>query len=325
VATTGRLVAAGGFGATPHVFDVATGAELSRPPRPTHGPNALAVLGGELLIGCDSGSVLAVGLGTGDTRELRLGESPILSLTTHGGSMYAGTYGGQVISSRGRADVGAPVPALCATDHGVVAGTYNGDLIALGGHPFGIRDTGPPHAGSVKSLAAVPGGFLSASTDRTVATGNLHDRAPLWEHGNLVNAVATLGGTIVATASRDHTVKVARRDRPGPIQTLLGPGESVKCVALLGDPDCPTVLAGSYDFGLYAWRIDWDDSAAALRSGRLIAEFGQGLSCMAPIGDGSVAVAGWDGRILVLDRGLQTTHEFAVPELLRRAGQAVAA
>jgi WD40 repeat protein len=215
---------------------------------------------------------------------------------------------------------------LCATDHGVVAGTYNGELIALGGHPFAIRDTGPAHAGSVKSLVAVPGGgFLSASADRTVATGTLHDRAPLWEHGNLVNAVAVLGGSVVATASRDHTVRVARRDRPGASQTLLGPDESVKCVALLGDPDSPAVLAGSYDFGLYAWTVDWEDSAASLRSGRLVTEFGQGLSCMAALGDGSVAVAGWDGRVVVLDRGLRITHDFTVAGLLRRAAEAVAA
>ncbi|QNP68070.1 hypothetical protein IAG44_00285 [Streptomyces roseirectus] len=51
---------------------------------------------------------------------------------------------------------------------------------------------------------------------------------PLWEHRNLVNAVAQLAGRVVAGASRDHTVKVGRLGPGGAtgVQTLLGPDES---------------------------------------------------------------------------------------------------
>jgi WD40 repeat protein len=333
VAAARGVIAAGGFGATPHLFDAATGAEVSPEPAATHGPNALAVLGPDLLIGCDSGAVLAVDLNEPDrVRAVPLGDSPVLSLATRDGVGYAGTYAGEVITWYGvvtdRVTLDAPVPSLCLGEQGLVAGTYDGDLIALDPGTLAVVGKGEPHAGSVKSLAAVPDGFLSASTDRTVATGTLEDRRTLWEHGNLVNAVAALGGHVVASASRDHTVKVGRTDGSAP-QTLLGADESVKCVGLLGDPGAPTVLAGSYDFGLWAWDVDFDDSVATARSGRLVAEFRQGLSCMVAIDTHRMAVAGWDGRVLVVDLtadgSLRIVHDLRVADLVARAGTAVPA
>jgi WD40 repeat protein len=143
-----------------------------------------------------------------------------------------------------------------------------------------------------------------------VAAGTLRRRTTLWEHGNLVNAVACLGGQVAATASRDHTVKVGRLaaarvldPQVANLQTLLGPDESVKCVGLLGTPDTPVVLAGSYDFGLYVWHVDWANSAATLASGRLLAEFRQGLSCIVSLDERRAAVAGWDGWITVVGLG----------------------
>jgi WD40 repeat protein len=324
------MIAAGSFGGVPHLFDAATGAALPGRAVPTHGPNAMAVLDRELLIGCDSGTLLAVGLDDpGRVRAVPLGRSPVLSLATRDGVVHAGTYAGEVISCFGvvtdRVELGSPVPSLCIGDQGLIAGTYGGDLIALDPRTLAVIGKGEPHHGSVKSLAVVPDGFLSASTDRTVAIGTLEERRTLWEHGNLVNAVAVLDGRVVASASRDHTVKVGRTDGTAP-QTLLGADESVKCVALLGDPDAPTVLAGSYDFGLWAWDVDWADSAATLRSGRLVTEFRQGLSCMVAVDAHRVAVAGWDGRVIVVeraaDRTLRIAHDLTVTGLLHRAGSA---
>jgi toxoflavin biosynthesis protein ToxC len=199
----------------------------------------------------------------------------------------------------------------------LVAGTYNGELIALDPVTLKVIDRRKAHSGSIKSLAALgERNFLSAATDRVVAVGGYSDRVPLWEHGNLVNAVAQLDGSIVASASRDHTVKVGRllteqqdgldpllgQEAAAVVQNLLGPDESVKCVGLLGSPDCPVVLAGSYDFGLYAWEIDWSNSAATLASGRIVDEFGQGLSCMLAWDSDRVVVAGWDGRLALVGR-----------------------
>ncbi|HEX5741146.1 MAG TPA: WD40 repeat domain-containing protein [Pilimelia sp.] len=339
----GGVVAAGTFGATPLLLDLRRGQALAAPAAATHGPNALAGHGSALLVGLDSGTVLALDLDTDpahpDTAAHRLGDSPVLSLAAAAGTWYAGCYDGHVhavtdAGAHARAHVGAPVPSLCLTAAGLVAGTYDGDLVLLDPDTLAVRDRRRRHGGSVKSLAATPDGFLSAATDRTAAGGGWDGRATLWEHGNLVNAVAaTADGQVVATASRDHTVKVGRRDgrgRPrGPAWTLLGPDESVKCVAVLGDPRAPTVLAGSYDFGVYAWRVDWDDPAAALRGGELVVALDQAVSCITALGRHRAAVAGWDGRVLVVHAGpdgaVGVQRRDRVADLLARLGQAAPA
>ncbi|MFE4061703.1 WD40 repeat domain-containing protein [Streptomyces sp. NPDC059096] len=311
--------------------------------------------GDRLLVGCDSGSVLALDLADGTdgspagVRVLPVSASPVLSLAAGpDGTFYAGTYAGHVIRHDGEdmtvsAPLGAPVPSLCLAGDRLVAGTYNGELIALDPVTLAEVERGAPHAGSVKSLSAFDGGFLSAATDRTVAAGPLHDRATLWQHGNLVNAVAGLGDRVVASASRDHTVKVGLLAPSAPagaggratggatggrraanVQTLLGPDESVKCVGLLGDPDAPVVLAGSYDFGLYAWEIDWQDSVGTLGSGRLVSAFRQGLSCMTPWDERRMVVAGWDGRLSLVgrqgpDAPVRELRSWQVEELIEQA------
>ncbi|WP_328543759.1 WD40 repeat domain-containing protein [Streptomyces europaeiscabiei] len=311
------VVAAGSFWNGPHLYDFATGAEVFAPAGATHGPNALARLGGDLLIGTDSGLVVAVALEAGGTdcgpvRLVDFGLSPVLSLAVHDGVLFAGTYCGHVLRHDGRAvtssaQLGAPVPSLAVHDGHLVAGTYNGEFLLIAPDTLGVVERVEAHGGSVKSLAAVPGGFLSAATDRTVEAGGVHGRSRLWEHGNLVNAVAVLGAGVAASASRDHTVKAGRIARLPDgtwraqcVQTLLGPDESVKCVALMGSAERPVVLAGSYDFGLYAWQVDFDEAAATLASGRVVDHFAQGVSCMLRLDDDTVAVAGWDGRVLLV-------------------------
>lgn len=315
VAVAHGVVAAGSFWNGPHLYDLTTARPIAAPEDATHGPNALVQHGDELLVGTDSGLVVAVtadAAATPSVRLIDLTDGPILSLASDGDTLYAGTYSGQVLRHDGHtlttgAPLGAPVPSLAVHDGTLVAGTYNGEFVLLDPVSLAERERIAAHDGSVKSLAPVDGGFLSAATDRTVRAGGPHARTTLWEHGNLVNAVAALGTEAAASASRDHTVKAGRLVRlpdgtwsARDVQTLLGPDESVKCVALLGDADRPVVLAGSYDFGLYAWQVDWHDSAATLASGRLFAEFGQGLSCMLRLTDGTVAVAGWDGRLLLV-------------------------
>lgn len=327
VSTARGVVAAGSFWGGPHLLSLENGKELYTPPNPTHGPNALARSGERLLVGCDSGAVVAIDPAEmGAPPQLRqVTDGPVLSLAVRGDVIYAGTYEGKVVSwSGGPHDgvrtegepLGAPVPSLCLDGDLLIAGTYNGELIALDPGTLEVIDRRKAHSGSVKSLAALgQRGFLSAATDRVVAAGGYSDRVPLWEHGNLVNAVAQLHGSVVASASRDHTVKVGRlsEEQGGPgslsggkpatvVQSLLGPDESVKCIGLLGSPDCPVVLAGSYDFGLYAWEVDWSNSAATLASGHVVDEFGQGLSCMLAWDSDHVVVAGWDGRIALVGR-----------------------
>ncbi|NYV74622.1 WD40 repeat domain-containing protein [Streptomyces sp. UH6] len=340
VSAAGGLLAAGSFWNSPHLLDFASTAEIAGPLAATHGPNAMAADGDELYIGCDSGTVVVVSsAGVSPqprVRLLDLTDGPILSLAVRDGVVHAGTYSGQVVRYDGAVTVseglGAPLPSLCFDGGRLLAGTYNGELIALDPITLAVRARSQAHGGSVKSLTALPGpGFLSAATDRTVAVGTFSSRSTLWEHGNLVNAVAVLDETVAASASRDHTVKVGRLARTTggevqvqTLQTLLGPDESVKCVAVLGTADAPFVLAGSYDFGLYVWPVRWTDGASALSTGHLLDVFGQGLSCMVQLDASTVAVAGWDGRISIVacsaDGGLpRIRSSWSLQDLVRGA------
>lgn len=313
------LVAVGSFWSTPHLYRLSDGEPLWLPSTATRGPNALAVAGDRLYVGCDSGEVLTTSLSAtdpaGPSRSLPLGRSPILSLAVAGDVLFAGTYSGHVLRheggiTRSSEDLGAPVPSLTVVDGVVLAGTYNGGLLQLDPVTLAVTSTAPLHDGSVKSLAPLPdnGEVVSGATDRRVARGVPDERHTLWEHGNLVNAVAQLGGRVVASASRDHTVKVGllptEDGPPGPARvlrprTLLGPDESVKCVGLLGEVAAPVVLAGSYDFALWFWQCELDGDAQ-LPVGRVLTEFGQGVSCIAGAGPGAAVVAAWDGDVAVV-------------------------
>ena len=316
VATRNGLLAAGSFGSGPHLLELASTAVLAEPESAGHGPNALAISASRMLAGTDSGLVLATDTasGFGGERPQKLSGGPILSLVADGDTVFGGTYSGYVIRGDGNETVtseqlGAPVPSLVLAGDRLIAGTYNGELIALDPVTLAVLDRWTAHGGSVKSLAPLADEFLSVATDRTIAVGSFRDRTVLWQHGNLVNSVTSLDDRVVASASRDHTVKVGRvgRDLSGrwrleEVRTLIGPDESVKCVALLGDPSAPLVLAGSYDFGLYVWPVDWSKPSGNLVQGEVMDIFSQGISCMAQIDANRVAVAGWDGQIVVLGR-----------------------
>jgi WD40 repeat protein len=339
------MVAVGSFGSTPYLLDERLRTPRAEPAAPTHGPNAMTTCDGDLIVGCDSGTVIRLDAGSlpdapGPHRATRVTPGPILALDSAGGEVAVGTYSGRLgrMGCRGTAAFGetvqAPIPSVVCLPEGIVGGTYHGDLVLADRRSLLTRRLGRAHEGSIKGLARIGrNSFVSAATDRTVAIGTLTERTTLWEHGNLVNSVAVLGDTVVASASRDHTVRIGRLapDRLAPDrakvacqQTLLGPDESVKCVGILGTPEEPFVLAGSYDFGLYAWRVSWDRPSADLRDGTVIAEFGQGLSCMCRIDSRTMAVAGWDGRIAIVSLaagGPPEVRSFSVHDLLARGSE----
>jgi len=330
VAAACGILVVGSFWSTPCILGQRSRAVLSAPAAATHGPNAIAVRNGrELVIGCDSGEVVFVGAGTLTSGPSRPGvarlhrvttatRGPVLSLAVHDGSIAVGTYSGRIgrivpgeDGVRLSDGVGAPLPSILCGPDVIIAGTYGGELVCVDRRNLGTLHRVRSHTGSVKSLASLDAEiFVSGATDRSVAIGTIAERQVLWEHGNLVNSVAVLAGprgAVVASASRDHTVKVgwitqepAGRWRVGRLETLIGPDESVKCVGLLGSQAAPAVLAGSYDFGLYAWRLPSGPGRAGLRGGTVVSTYGQGLSCIARINPDIAAVAGWDGRVAII-------------------------
>lgn len=338
VSVSGDVVAVGSFWSGPHLLDLMSLDTLSGPAEPTHGVNAVVAdaAENEVLLGSDSGLVVSVPIDASPTLLSKLvavrgiTSSIILSLARDNVRAWAGTYAGEIISvedpEKRSVNLGAPVPALISVRGSLVAGTYNGELVELDKTTLSELRRYAAHEGSIKSLASLPGTdrFLAASTDRTVSIGDFDNRRTLWEHGNLVNAVAiNAEGSVVASASRDHTVKVGRIAADGslidPVLTLLGADESVKAVAVLGNAKAPVVIAGSYDFGLYAWNVDWDDGYEVLRTGTLVKMLGQGVSAIISSGENVVIAVGWDGSLvfLQLDNGeIVEVADHSIPALV---------
>lgn len=355
VAAGRGLLAIGSFWSAPFILDQASRKTWAEPARPTHGPNALTVMRErELVIGTDSGRMVFADIAgltaTGSRpqtdqvfRSAAVTRGPILSLAASGRSVAFGTYSGRLGaaesglgSCRFSEAIGSPVPSVVALPGRLIGGTYDGELIAADADRLTTQYRGRGHHGSIKSLAAIGQDcFASCATDHAVAVGTLERRQVLWEHGNLVNSVAGCtvpGGAVVASASRDHTVKVGWVAKPqGPdwlvtrLETLIGPDESVKCVGLLKTADCLVVLAGSYDFGLYAWELAPAKAPALLREGVLVSSYGQGLSSICAINGHMVAAAGWDGRIALLSLTgessgppLREIASFSVTDVIER-------
>jgi WD40 repeat protein len=318
--TCGRSVVVGSFGATPITLALEGLRVLGDGGPDTTGPNALASGRDEVAIGLDSGlMVLAplASLRSGAPLGLdvqRVGADPVMSVAAIDDGWLAGSYGGTVSrigvagEVRSTISLGAPVPSLATGLGGrlVLAGTYGGNVAALDVsaelHVGAIHQV---HEGSVKSITWLDAATaISGATDNSVRTiARDGSSEPLWYHGNLVNAVSADHRGLVASASRDRLVRAGMTSgaRRPPID-LLGASESVKAVAILGEGSEAWVIGGSYDFSVYAWRIDLGrDDAPDGRAGEVIFEADQAISTILAVDARTAIVASWDGTVSVLE------------------------
>ncbi|MCD4534249.1 PQQ-binding-like beta-propeller repeat protein [Nocardioides sp. cx-169] len=306
------LVAVGSFSSCPQLYSRAGAADTIAPQgRGVRGPNAVVVSGDLVAIGTDSGEVVVLRLDDlTEVRVVKVGDSPVLGLAADGGWIFGTTYSGHVFRlSESELSItperlGAPLPSAAVVGRRVLVGSYGGELISLDADTLEVVAREAVHEGSIKSLAALGDGrLLAASTDHCVSLldGRAHARQDLWRHGNLVNAVAHLDGSVVASASRDRTVRVGKLPPLGEAarpQVLLGPDESIKAVAVIGTAGEPVVIAGSYDFGLYAWRVNLGGGQPGqLTTGTRFDSLRQAVSAIAAAGPDQFVVAGWDRQI----------------------------
>jgi toxoflavin biosynthesis protein ToxC len=342
--TAAGLVAVGSFGAAPALFALEGLEELWDGGPDTLGPNALATDGARVVIGLDSGEVATLPLdslragSSAGAVVVRASSDPVLSVACVPGGFALGTYAGEVqlfseatgLPERvGRVPLGVPLPSLgaAAGSGELVAGTYGGELVHLVTSPeLALSRRDPLAEGSVKSLSVESTGAVAAgATDCAVrAVDAAGASSILWSHGNLVNAVATDPRGLVASASRDRTVKLGGAAWPHEMPaSLLGADESMKAVALLGVGDEVVVLAGSYDFALYCWRIDLAGDAPGMRSGGVVAAFDQAVSTMLRVSDSLAVVASWDDSVAaveLVDGELRVGPAIGIEELLARGG-----
>jgi toxoflavin biosynthesis protein ToxC len=321
LAVTSKMIAVGSFAAAPHLLNYLTLEPIFDPPTATHGVNAIVLDNQCLNVGTDAGEIVSSPINIKDLSVQEtiptLTKSPVLSLIESQGIIFAGRYSGHITKSdlvqaehlMKSENFGAPIPSMLGLEKTLMAGTYNGDLIELSMTSLREIRRYSPHSGSIKSLALVADSdvFISGATDRQVQIGTFADRRVLWEHGNLVNAVATGPDGLIASASRDHTVKLAQITSDYKLSrrpiTLLAGSESMKTVAILGSAQQPIVIAGSYDFGLYVWHVDWNSIGSTLRIGKLHHIFGQAVSTVMAIDESSAVAVSWDGTILRLTIG----------------------
>ena len=151
------------------------------------------------------------------------------------------------------------------------------------------------------------------STDHLVRVVDLDSQVNviLRGHGNIINSVAvknTLTGGLIASASRDKTIRIWDVKSEKCTHVLMNHTESVKSVAWA--PDSSGVLAsGSYDFDVILWNLNVPPDYVV----GTLSKHHQGVGALAWGKDGLVT-GSWDGRVFlwesVLDDVLRKEYQL---------------
>jgi YD repeat-containing protein len=204
---------------------------------------------------------------------------------------------------------------LSAADYEGTLRTYVWD-----GHDLTVCSAYRGHDGAIKDFCWVDEKrIVTISTDRTahLVSVGLDSRLlrTFGGHGDLINSgsVTCIGGvTVLATASRDRTIRLFNLESGELLNVLSGPGESVKSVAWHPGGE-PRLLSGSYDFTARVWTLDPADWG--LVSTVTLDAHTNAISSVAwSMGD--PITGSWDGRVLRWS-SLPGKDEFAAEELIR--------
>lgn len=326
------LIAVGTFDARPIVLDTAqlTGAReaVSVPVGPpTFGINAVSVVPGRgVLLGCDDGVVRLWRLGSdasvGAVPLQSASGSLVNSVAAQGSFLATGRFDGSVQLhdlASGRCvstfETGAPVNQVSwsPNQRSISVADYEGRLTILTIAADGtlrMERRVEAHEGAIKSALWFDDQTLvTASTDRTVKliarTGDVLQT--FQGHANLVNWVDVTTPDaprrLIASASRDHTVRIWDPASGRCERVLMGHDESVKVVRW--KPRSDTIVAsGSYDFDVRVW-----DLASPRRESALLTAHRNGISALAWWNDQLISAA-WDTAVVLWPRDLQN----ATPE-----------
>jgi WD40 repeat protein len=296
---------------------------LDAPEVLTVGINAVTWAGSQLICGLDDGTVRvwqptssAMGVLPG-TEGGDAGLVNTVAFSPRQRRIAFGRFSGDVtvVTLAGaalQASVGAPVNSVEWSPDGslLAVADYSGVVTVLSPNSGELALVGAsqPHDAAVKSLAWLDNStMVTGSTDRSLRLITIGGEVlrTLVGHGNLINAVAvtsSIAEPLIASASRDRTVRVWDPRSGECLRVLTGHDESVKSVTW--KPRSRTTLAsGSYDFDVRIWDLRKGDPGPATLA--VIPFHSQGVGGL-NWGRLGLATASWDGALAiwkVTDRG----------------------
>ena len=286
-----------------------------KPSALTRGVNHLAVHEGILAAGCDDGNV-AIWLNGKPEAVVPVGNQSLVnavSVASGANHLLAyGTFSGRV----GIADWSAPGPDVagvqvdqpvnrvswCPLGKRLAVADYAGLLRIYSLEDGALRQLAvyAGHSGAVKDFCWVDDARLvSVSTDRTahLISSDARQIRVFSGHGELVNSVSVTrveDRGIVATASRDRTIRLYDLDTGELLNVLVGHDESVKSIAWAPD-GAARLLSGGYDFTGRIWTLD--PRTWRIESTEVLAAHTNAVSSVAWL-DGDPVTGGWDGRVI---------------------------
>jgi WD40 repeat protein len=280
-----------------------------QPTSTTCGINHVTGRAGIVALACDDGAVWLAGP---TPRSLRVGDGSLVntvSLHPGGELVAAGTFSslvsvstldGERMESLRRMH---PINRVAWSPDGrrLAVADYEGnlDIYRWSGGRLESWNEYDGHDGAVKDVSWIDDDrLLTVSTDRTArlvcADGTL--LRVFTGHGELINSgsVTVVGSReVLATASRDRTVRVYDLATGELLTVLIGHDESVKAVAWGRCDGRPVLLSGGYDFTARLW---WFTGDVELIGSRRLEAHGNAISSVTWV-DGDPVTAGWDGRV----------------------------
>jgi toxoflavin biosynthesis protein ToxC len=315
-------IAVGSMGGRPTILRLSVNRTNSKlqvmaPPadRPTCGVNAVAVRDGIVLAGLDDGSVRTWNPRTQEVR--LLDESPVVgplvnAVAVFGGEVAYATFAGEVRivgSTTSRSWTGlSPINSVewSLDGHRIAVAEYSGRIVLLSTKDEQLAfENSWSLPSTVKSLAWVDTQTLAAgATDGLIYLVDVD--TGIWKvlagHGNLVNDLAADCGSdrkLLASASRDRTVRVWDLESRTCVRVFMGHTESVKSVTWIGEKS-KWLASGSYDFDIRIWNVEHESSSA---NEQTLSHHLQGVSTLSSI-DNFLVSGSWDGSLALWDAGM---------------------
>jgi toxoflavin biosynthesis protein ToxC len=218
-----------------------------------------------------------------------------------GGTVSVRTLTGDLI---GKAQLGVPVNCVAFNPDRpwLAVADYEGRVTILDVSPGTVRvlRSARVHDGAIKGVSWRDSDHLvTGATDRLIKLldADLHEERVFTGHGNLIDAVDVSAGPerLIASVSRDKTVRIWDQNDSSAREVLLGHDESLKSLAWLPGSS-HILLTGGYDFEARVWDLSHDEECP--QHSVVLARHRHGVGAVG-WWQGSPVTASWDTSCVV--------------------------